>query len=63
MKNGNIIIESIGDYLLFIVVFFKEVLEGCVNEFRFFLECIIGIKEWRMVGVEEFVFDLVRKVI
>lgn len=63
MKNGNTIIESIGDYLPPTVVSSKEVLEGCVNEPRFPLERITGIKERRMAGVEEFALDLARKAI
>jgi len=63
MKKGNTIIESIGDYLPPTVVSSKEVLEGCVNETRFPLERITGIKERRMAGVEEFALDLSKKAI
>ncbi|MBX2871492.1 MAG: hypothetical protein KTR30_05315 [Saprospiraceae bacterium] len=63
MKNGNTIIESIGDYLPPTVVSSKEVLEGCVNEPRFPLERITGIKERRMAGEKEFALDLAKKAI
>lgn len=63
MKKGNTVIESIGDYLPPTVVSSEEVLEGCVNQPRFPLERITGIKERRMAGVKEFALDLSRKAI
>lgn len=63
MKKGNTVIESIGDYLPPTVVSSQEVLAGCVNDPRFPLERITGIKERRMAGVKEFALDLSRKAI
>jgi len=63
MKKGNTIIESIGDYLPPTVVSSQEVLDGCVNNPRFPLERITGIRERRMAGVDEFALDLATNAI
>lgn len=62
-NSGNTIIESLGAYLPPKAVTTKQVIEDCVNEVRFPLERITGIKERRMAGDTEFAIDLAIKAV
>ncbi|NUN99507.1 MAG: 3-oxoacyl-ACP synthase [Saprospiraceae bacterium] len=57
-NTGNTVIESLGAYLPPKAVSTRDVVAGCVNEVRFPIERITGIKERRMAGDTEFAIDL-----
>lgn len=57
-NTGNTVIESLGAYLPPKAVSTRDVVAGCVNEVRFPIERITGIKERRMAGETEFALDL-----
>ncbi len=57
-NTGNTVIESLGAYLPPKSVTTRDVVAGCVNEVRFPIERITGIKERRMAGETEFAIDL-----
>lgn len=57
-NSGNTVIESLGAYLPPKAVSTSDVVAGCVNEVRFPIERITGIKERRMAGDTEFAIDL-----
>jgi amino acid adenylation domain-containing protein len=61
VRRPNIIIESLAGYLPEKIVTSKEVLAGCANAVRFPIEKLTGVKTRRMVGDNEYAFDLALK--
>jgi 3-oxoacyl-[acyl-carrier-protein] synthase III len=61
IQETNTLIESLGVYLPSTRLTTEEVLQGCANPIDFQLEAFTGIKSRRVVGENEYSFDLAYK--